>query len=386
MITILAKFFIPDYKDYENPDVRTGYGVLCGAMGIALNVFLFAIKFLAGCISHSIAITADAFNNLSDAGSSLITLLGFRLGNAKPDLDHPYGHGRMEYLAGLIVSVFIMFMGVELLSSSINRILHPTDTSYSILVFGILVLSILTKFYMFFFNRNVGKQISSAALKATGMDSLSDVISTSAVLACSLISAFFSIQLEGICGLVVGVMILLAGFQAAKDTVSPLLGKAPEADLVEQIRQIVLSGEGVLGIHDLMVHDYGPGRLFISLHAEVPADGDILALHDSIDNLERRLGGELHCCAVIHMDPVCNKDEDTIHYKALLQGYLSALDPKLSLHDFRIVKGPTHTNFIFDVLSPYDCSIADDQLLRNLKQYIASLEGNFYGVITLDKI
>lgn len=386
MITLLSKLFIPNHNDFENTDVRTRYGMLCGGVGIGLNLFLFLTKFLAGTLSRSIAITADAFNNLSDAGSSLISLLGFRLANTKPDIDHPYGHGRIEYLSGLVVSVLILFMGYELLTSSVNQILNPEATSYSIPVFCILVLSVLIKFYMFFFNTRIGRKIDSSTLKAAGTDSLSDMVSTSVVLLCSLISSFTHWNLEGYCGVVVGLLILYAGLGAAKETISPLLGKAPEPEFVEQIKQIVLQADGVLGIHDLMVHDYGPGRLFISLHAEVPADGDILALHDSIDNTERLLKESLHCQAVIHMDPICNKDEETIQYRKELEHYLATLSDKLSLHDFRIVKGTTHTNLIFDVLSPYDCPLSDEVLLAKLKEHIASLDGNFYGVITLDKI
>ena len=386
MITYLSKLIIKNHQDYDNPEVRARYGMLCGSAGICFNIFLFFIKFIAGLISHSIAITADAFNNLSDAGSSLIALFGFRLANSKPDMDHPYGHGRMEYLSGLMVSALIIFMGYELLTSSINRIINPGDTTYTPLIFGILIISILVKFYMFIFNNSIGSKIHSSTLLATGTDSLSDVLSTSAVLGCSLISHFLHINLEGWCGSIVGLLILYAGWLAAKETISPLLGKAPEKELVSEIRKIVLNGEGVLGIHDLMVHDYGPGRLFISLHAEVPADGDMMALHDSIDNLERSLGEKLHCKAVIHMDPICNKDEETVAHREEMEHYIKTLSDKLSLHDFRIVKGPTHTNLIFDVLSPYDCPISDDELLTSLKHYIASMEGNFYGVITLDKI
>lgn len=386
MIALLSKIFIKNYQNYDDPIVRAHYGMLCGGAGIVFNLFLFTIKFIAGVLSRSIAITADAFNNLSDAGSSVIALLGFRLASSKPDVDHPYGHGRIEYLSGLMVSALIIFMGYELLTSSINRIIKPEVTTYSLLVFVILLLSILVKFYMFLFNRFYGEKINSSTLKATGTDSISDVISTTAVLVCSMVSHIFHINLEGWFGAVVGLLILYAGYQAAKETISPLLGKAPDTELVDQIRQIVMSDEGVLGIHDLMVHDYGPGRLFISLHAEVPADGDILALHDSIDNIERILGEELHCKAVIHMDPICNKDAETIAYREEMNIFLKTLSEKLSLHDFRIVKGPTHTNLIFDVLSPYDCPISDEELLAILKRHIASLDGNFYGVITLDKI
>ena len=386
MITYLSKLIIKNHQDYNDPQVRARYGMLCGGAGICFNIFLFFIKFIAGLLSHSIAITADAFNNLSDAGSSLIALFGFRLANSKPDIDHPYGHGRMEYLSGLMVSALIVFMGYELLTSSVNRIINPEVTTYSPLVFAILVLSILIKFYMFIFNHSIGRKIHSSTLLATGTDSLSDVASTSAVLCCSLISHFFHINLEGWCGTIVGLLILYAGWQAARETISPLLGKAPAAELVNDIREIVMSDEGVLGIHDLMVHDYGPGRLFISLHAEVPADGDMMVLHDSIDNLERSLGEKLHCKAVIHMDPICNKDTETILHREEMERYIKTLSDKLSLHDFRIVKGPTHINLIFDVLSPYDCPISDDELLASLKTHIASMEGNFYGVITLDKI
>lgn len=386
MITLLSRLFIKNHQDYDAPEVRTAYGMLCGGAGISLNIFLFCIKFLAGSFSHSIAITADAFNNLSDAGSSVISLLGFRLAGSKPDVDHPYGHGRIEYLSGLVVSALIMFMGFELLTSSVSRILHPEETSYTLLVFISLFVSILIKFYMFLFNNAIGKKIHSSTLMATGTDSLSDVVSTSAVLVCSLIGYFFRLSLEGYFGAAVGILILYAGFQAARETVSPLLGTAPKPEFVEEIRSLVLSSPDVLGIHDLMVHDYGPGRLFISLHAEVPADGDILALHDTIDNLERLLGEKLHCKAVIHMDPICNKDAETNRYRAEMEAYLKTLSDKLSLHDFRIVKGPTHTNLIFDVLSPYDCPISDEALLSAVKAHIASLDGNFYGVITLDKI
>lgn len=386
MIRLLSKMFIQNHTNYDNPTVRTAYGILCGVAGIILNIFLFTIKMLAGIFSHSIAITADAFNNLSDAGSSLITLFGFRLAGSKADTDHPYGHGRMEYLSGLLVSVLIIYMGFELLTSSVNRIIKPETVTYSIPVFCILLLSICTKGYMFFFNRAYGCKIHSGALKAAGTDSLGDMISTSVVLLCAVLSHFFSLQLEGYCGVLVGLMILYAGWQAAKETVSPLLGKAPDPELVEQIRDIVLSGEGVLGIHDLMVHDYGPGRLFISLHAEVPADGDMLALHDSIDNIEHTLAQKLNCAAVIHMDPIHNKDAETILYKTFIENYLATLSDRISVHDFRVVKGPTHTNLIFDVFSPYDCPVSDEDLLKYLKNYIASLEGNFYGVITLDKI
>lgn len=386
MIALLAKLFIKNYDKHDDPKVRTDYGILCGLCGVIFNVILFGIKFLAGFLSHSIAITADAFNNLSDAGSSFITLFGFRLGSAAPDSDHPYGHGRIEYIAGFLVSTLILYMGFELITSSVNRIIHPEPTTYSTLTFAILAVSIFIKLYMFFFNNKYGKRIASPALKAAGMDSLSDVLSTFAILVCSLLGHFLQLHLEGYFGVLVGLLVLYAGFQALKDTISPLLGKAPTEELVNRIKEIVLAGENVIGIHDLMVHDYGPGRLFISLHAEVPANGDMLEFHDTIDQLERTLGQELSCIAVIHMDPICIDDEETNAYKALIADYLSTLSNKISVHDFRIVKGTTHTNLIFDVFSPYDCPISDKELLALVHQYIDTLEGDIRGVITLDKI
>jgi len=386
MITLLSRIILKNHTSYEDPAVRTGYGVVCGLAGILLNIFLFILKIIAGIFSHSIAIVADAFNNLSDAGSSLITLFGFRLAGAKADVDHPYGHGRIEYLSGLFVSVLILYMGFELLTSSINRIITPEVVTYSIPVFCILLVSILIKGYMFWYNRFYGRKLQSAALTAAGTDSFGDMISTGVVLICAVLTHFFSISLEGWCGVVVGLMILYAGYQAARETISPLLGKAPDPELVKHIKDTVMSGEGVLGIHDLMVHDYGPGSLFISLHAEVPADGDILALHDSIDNIERTLRQTLNCAAVIHMDPICNKDAETVMYRTYIETYLASVSELLSVHDFRIVKGPTHTNLIFDVLSPYNSPVSDEELLKMLRKHISSLDGNFYGVITIDKI
>lgn len=386
MITFLSKIFIKNFKDYDDQNVRFQYGMLSSAVGILLNACLCLLKFFAGMLSGSIAITADAFNNLSDAGSSLITLLGFRLAKSKPDMTHPYGHGRMEYLSGLVVSMLILYMGFELLISSVKRIVYPQQTTYSMLIFCMLLLSILVKGYMFFYNHALAQKIHSDTLQATGTDSLSDMLSTLTILICSVISHITTINLEGYCGMFVALLILYAGYQAARDTISPLLGKAPDPEFVDRIYEIVTSDPNVLGVHDLMVHDYGPGRRFLSLHVEVPADGDLIVLHDAIDNIERILGEQLHCQAIVHMDPIFHKDTLTIQYKEEIQTYLSSLSDKISVHDFRIVKGPTHTNLIFDVLSPYNCPLSDEELLSKLHTHIAALDGNCYGVITLDKI
>ena len=385
MVQLLARYFIKNYEQTESPSVRQSYGVLCGSVGIGFNILLFIGKFLAGLISNSIAITADAFNNLSDAGSSLITLIGFKMAGQKPDTEHPFGHGRIEYLTGLLVSLLILLMGVELIKSSVSKILHPEATECTPVVAGILIVSILVKLYMYLYNRSTGRKIDSAAMMATAADSLSDMLSTSVVLIATLIGKFTGLQIDGWCGLLVGIFILYAGFSAAKDTISPLLGQPPQKEFVEKIESIVQSYPQVLGIHDLIVHDYGPGRVMISLHAEVPASGDMLHLHDTIDNIERQLHRELHCDAVIHMDPVMNDDEETQELKKQVTCCLHELDKSLHLHDFRIVKGPTHTNIIFDILVPFKFQLSDAEISRFMEEKIHSISASYYAVINIDK-
>ena len=385
MVQLLARYLIKNYEQTESPSVRQSYGVLCGSVGIGFNILLFIGKFLAGLISNSIAITADAFNNLSDAGSSLITLIGFKMAGQKPDTEHPFGHGRIEYLTGLLVSLLILLMGVELIKSSVSKILHPEATECTAVVAGILIVSILVKLYMYLYNRSTGRKIDSAAMMATAADSLSDMLSTSVVLIATLIGKFTGLQIDGWCGLLVGIFILYAGFSAAKDTISPLLGQPPQKEFVEKIESIVQSYPQVLGIHDLIVHDYGPGRVMISLHAEVPASGDMLHLHDTIDNIERQLHRELHCDAVIHMDPVMNDDEETQELKKQVTCCLHELDKSLNLHDFRIVKGPTHTNIIFDILVPFKFQLSDAEISRFMEEKIHSISASYYAVINIDK-
>lgn len=384
MVQLLARLFIKNYEQTDSPSVRQSYGVLCGGVGIGFNILLFIGKFLAGLISNSIAITADAFNNLSDAGSSLITLIGFKMAGQKPDTEHPFGHGRIEYLAGLLVSLLILLMGVELVKSSVAKILHPEATDCTPLVAAILIASILVKLYMYLYNRSTGRKIDSAAMMATATDSFSDMLSTSVVLIATLIGKFTGLQIDGWCGLLVGIFILYAGLCAAKDTISPLLGQPPQKEFVERIETIVQSYPQVLGIHDLIVHDYGPGRVMISLHAEVPASGDMLHLHDTIDNIERELHRELHCDAVIHMDPVMNDDEETQALKKQVTSCLHELDETLNLHDFRIVKGPTHTNIIFDILVPFKFPLSDAEISRFMEEKIHGISASYYAVINID--
>ena len=303
----------------------------------------------------------------------------------KPDPDHPFGHGRIEYISGLFVSVIILLMGFELIKSSAEKIFHPEELTYSPTVLVILLASILMKCYMAAYNQSISKKINSSAMKATATDSLSDCLATAVVLAATLISHFTGLSIDGWCGVLVGLFICYAGFEAAKETISPLLGQAPDPEFVKQVNDIVMSYDGVLGIHDMIVHNYGPGRILISLHAEVPADGDLLTLHDMIDVIEHKLRDTLHCSAVIHMDPVCVGDEETEHLKELVTGCLKEISPSISIHDFRIVKGPTHTNVIFDIAVPYDFPMTDEELIETAQRRIQRENPNYFAVIEVDK-
>jgi len=385
MITLLEKKFIPDRDNIHSPKVRQKYGILCGGAGIFFNLLLFAFKFLAGLLSNSIAITADAFNNLSDAGSSIITLIGFKMAGQKPDSDHPFGHGRIEYISGFLVSIFILFMGFELVKTSVNKIFDPQPLDFSASVLIILILSILIKGYMAYYNRRIGKKLESVAMQATATDSLSDMVSTSLVLITTLISHYTPYSIDSYCGILVGLLILYAVYNAAKDTINPLMGTAPDKDFVQLVEDIVMSYDQVIGIHDIMVHNYGPGRLIISLHAEVSADGDLLALHDTIDLIEHRLHNELNCSAVIHMDPVCIHDEMTQKLKQLITDILAEIDPVLTMHDFRIVSGPTHTNLIFDVVTPFRYRYSDKVLIKLISEKVQAYDSTYFTVIDIDK-
>ena len=386
MVSVLAGLFIKNKEQIKNPQVRQQYGVLCGTVGILLNILLFTGKFLAGTISKSISITADAFNNLSDAGSSVITLIGFRMSGAEPDVDHPFGHGRIEYISGLIVSGVILIMAFELMKSSVEKIIHPEPVEFSVMAVVILVVSIGVKLYMAYYNHRIGKQIESAAMGATATDSLSDSCATMVVLLAAVTGKLTGLQIDGYCGVLVGIFIFYAGINAARDTLNPLLGQPPEREFVEQIEDLVMKHPEVRGIHDLIVHDYGPGRLMISLHAEVPAEGDILKLHDVVDNIEHELRSELKCEAVIHMDPVVTGDEKVDRLKVQMQEVLGTIDEKISMHDFRVVIGPTHTNLIFDIVVPFGYKVKDEELAELIqKKTWEKLGENHFTVIQVDK-
>lgn len=386
MVTLLAKIFIKDAEDTSSPKVRQAYGVLTGVVGILLNVLLFAGKFIAGTLSKSISITADAFNNLSDAGSSFVTLIGFKLAGAKPDPEHPFGHGRIEYVSGLVVSGAILLMAFELIKDSIDKIIHPQTVDFSALAAGILVVSILVKIYMYLYNSSISKKIDSAAMKATATDSLSDTMATTVVLIASIVGHYTGLKIDGYCGVLVGLFIFYAGFSAAKETLDPLLGQPPEEEFVEQIEEIVMSYELVQGIHDLVVHDYGPGRVMISLHAEVPAEEDILEIHDMIDVIENDLADKLNCEAVIHMDPLVTKDERVNELKRIIREVVDSLEGDVSMHDFRTVIGPTHTNMMFDVVLPFGYSMTDEMVKEEIqKRTWDRLGENYNTVIQIDR-
>ena len=385
MIKLLAKIFIKDSQNTADSKVRVAYGYLCGVVGIALNILLFAGKIIAGTISGSVAVTADAFNNLSDAGSSIISLIGFRLASQKPDPHHPFGHGRFEYIASLIISIIIVLMGFELGKSSFEKIVAPQAVEYSAVTFAVLGVSVLVKLYMFFYNNSVGKKIDSATMRATAMDSISDAVSTGAVLISAVIAMFTNLALDGWMGLVVAVFIMVTGFKSAKETIDSLLGTPPSPEFVKQIEDMALQYDDIIGVHDMIVHNYGPGRTFVSLHAEVPSDGDIVAIHDTVDNAEREIAKELGCLVTIHMDPVDVHDEHTAQLREKVSEIIKQINPDITFHDFRVVSGPTHTNLIFDIVSPMDCGLSDQELADTIADKIHKCNESYFAVINVDK-
>ena len=385
MINFIAKHWIPDYRKYQDKRVRQQYGILCGIVGIFLNILLFAGKLFVGGLSHSIAIMADAFNNLSDAGSSLILLFGFRLAGQKPDPEHPFGHGRLEYVAGLIVSMIIMVMAVELMRSSGQKILHPEEVIWHTGTLVMLVVSILVKLYMFTYNRSYGKKIASAAMGATALDSISDAVATFVVLISTVVSHFTGLQIDGVCGMLVGIFIMYAGISAARDTINPLLGQPAEECFVERVHEIVLSRKEILGMHDLVVHNYGPGRTMLSLHAEVPVDGSLVELHEVIDEVEHQISDKLDCSAVIHIDPIWAKDEETQKMKKEMEADLKLMDPSLALHDFRVVRCTGHMKLFFDIQEPYSCKIEEKELVKRLQDHVAENHPGVELVVYVDR-
>ncbi|MEG1835903.1 MAG: cation diffusion facilitator family transporter [Oscillospiraceae bacterium] len=384
MTKLLIRLFIKDYNNVKDHAIRAKYGKLSGAVGIILNLILTFAKFFVGTLSGSISITADAVNNLSDAGSSIITLLGFKMSEKPADDDHPYGHGRIEYVSSLIVSFLVLSMGIELFKSSIDKIRTPVPIEFSYVALVILVVSILAKLWLAYFNWSLGKKINSTATRAVVADSLSDTAATSVALASLIISKFTSVPVDGYFGLIVAGFIFYSGYGILKDTIAPILGKAPDKEFVEEIEQKIMSYDGVIGVHDLIIHDYGPGRNFASAHAEVPANVDILESHDIIDNIEHAIKKEYGMLISIHLDPVIVDDDRIKFLKILVANTINEIDEVLSLHDFRVVEGPTHTNLIFDLVTPRGYSLRDYELNKLICEKLSKIDERYFCVITIE--
>lgn len=386
MTKLLIKLFIKD-GDKTDPAVRARYGTLSGGVGIFLNICLFTAKLLAGLLTASISIVADAFNNLSDAGSSLIAFLGFKLAQRPADDEHPFGHGRYEYVAGLGISVAILLVGIELLRGSFGKILEPEASTLDLFSVLILAAAIIIKLWMFFFNKKLSKLTDSATMKATAMDSVTDAAATSIVLIGLAVSSIFpNVNIDGWLGLIVAAFILYTGVTTVRDNLSPLLGKAPDPDFVKQIQNQVLSDPNIIGIHDLIIHDYGPGRCIISLHAEVPADADILKMHDAIDIIELELKQKFHCTATIHMDPIAVNDPITSKLRDMSEEVVREVGEELTIHDFRIVRGDTHTNLIFDVAVPHRYPKTEKQIATEIRQKIRERDPMYFAVIQVERL
>lgn len=372
--------------DMTDQKLRRHMGIVSGIVGILLNLLLFAGKLIAALISGSVSVIADAFNNLSDAGSSIITMVGFRLSGKKPDPEHPFGHGRFEYITGFIVSVAIILMGFELIVSSVRNLGKGSDLTFSTFTVVVLAASIAVKLYMAAYNTRLSKMTSSSALKATATDSLSDAVSTSAVLIALIISHYTSLELDSYMGILVSLFILYSGVNSAKETLEPLLGAPPDKELVDSIESIVMEHKPtIVGMHDLVVHDYGPGRLMISLHAEVPSDIDVFTAHSLIDDLENELGSRLGCEAVIHFDPIDTKDEELKRLKEQVMEVIGGIDPRLKIHDFRYVPGDTHTNLIFDVVVPFDMQSKPAELKKQICDGVEARLPNHFCVMKFDR-
>lgn len=385
MIEVLSKVFIKDKDTLEPSDVRRKYGILLGGVGIFFNIVLFLIKIFCSLLTGSVSIFADAFNNISDAGSSLIQLIGYKLSEHKPDTEHPFGHGRIEYVSGLIISIIILFMGVELFRTSVLRIIYPFNVYSSRLAVVILIISIFVKLYMYYYNKKYSEKLNSVVMQATAFDSLSDCVATSVVLLSMMIYEYTGMHVDGIAGVLVALFIINTGFTSAKDTVNPLLGEKADPEFVNKIANFVLSYDDVLGVHDLVVHDYGAGRMMITLHAEVSAKGDFVKLHDTIDSIERRLQKVLGCQTVIHMDPIVTDDEVTNRMKRFCVLIAKSIDENLSIHDFRMVAGHTHTKLIFDILVPFDVELSEIEVRKIFEEKISAMPGNLVAVINTDR-
>lgn len=385
MTDLLIRIFIKDSKSISSPQVRAKYGMLSGFAGITVNIILCIVKFAIGAITGSIAITGDAFNNLSDAASSVVSLFGFKLASKPADKEHPYGHGRLEYLCGMAVGALILFMGFELVKSSISKIITPEKTAFSWVAVIVLAVSILGKIWLAVFNKKIGKTINSETIAAVATDSINDIIATTASIVALVLSNYFTLPFDGIFGVIVSGFVLWAGFGVFKSTVSPLLGQPPTEETVRAIEDKILSYDGILGVHDLIIHDYGPGRCFVSAHAEVSSQTDIMESHDLIDVIEQDITAETGYSITLHMDPLVENDETINAAKAMVTEIAKSIESTLSIHDFRVVSGPHHTNLIFDLVIPFSVKTDSAVIIGQINSALEKLEKNYYAVITVDR-
>ncbi len=386
MTEFLVRRFVKNYQHTEEIQVRTAYGVLASIVGICCNILLFAVKFLIGFLLGSISVMADAWNNLSDAASSIISYIGVKMAEKPADEEHPFGHGRIEYIAAFVVSFLIMEVGLSFLKTSIDKLMNPGEVIFEWIPFLILTLSVVVKLWMAHFNRKLGKRIQSQVMLATAADSMGDVITTSTTILSLIIYGFFDINIDAIAGLFVSLVVMWAGFNIAKDTLKPLIGEAGDPKLAERIQQDIESYDGILGTHDLIVHNYGPNRSMATIHAEVPCDVDIAICHELIDKIEREISKQHRIILVIHTDPIEVKDERVLTVKEKLTQILKELDEQVTFHDFRMVWGEKQTNLIFDVVVPFSYTPEmENQLIKSIRRRMRKQNSHYTCIITIDK-
>ncbi len=385
MIKLLSRIFIKNYQDTKNRETRHAYGIMMSIIGIVANVALSLAKLVVGTVSGSISVTADALNNMSDAGSQIISLISFKISAKPADRDHPFGHARIEYVASMIVSFFVLLVGFELAKESIDKIINPVESEFSTIVIVVLALSVAVKLWLGIAGKRVAKSISSSVIAATASDSLSDALATSAVLVSALISRFSGFNTDAYMGLVVSGLILFAGIKILNDTKNSILGSPPDSEVVDGIVAITKEYPDICGIHDMVVHNYGAGNTIASLHAEVDGSKDVYIIHDMIDNIEKRLYSELGVRATIHMDPIVTDDERVSELKALTLEAVKSVDTRMSIHDFRFVEGVTHSNLIFDINAPFEVKISDNEIIDAVQGKISEINSTFFCVITVDR-
>ena len=385
MTNFIIKKFIKDYENVNEPKVRESYGTVSSITGIVVNVMLSAGKILTGILFNSISVTADGVNNLSDGASSIITLIGFKISGKPADKDHPFGHARMEYLAGFILGIAILLVGVELIKSSFNKIINPVKTVFSIEMTVVLIISILVKLWLSVFYNKLGSKISSATIKAARTDSRNDVVATTVVLLSVFISKLTGYEVDGYVGILVALFVLYSGYDILRDILNPILGEMPDGEFISSIENKIISYDGIVNIHDLVVHNYGPNRYFATVHAEVNAKEDILKSHDLIDNIERDFARELNINLVIHLDPIITDDEEINELRGMTDKIVKSIDERLTMHDFRVVKGETHTNLIFDVVVPVDYDIKSSKLVSLIEKEVQNKNETYFAVVTVDK-